>query len=80
MRTEPRSGRDPVERNGTRSNAARCRQELWMRVVVLIVVCGLAAAGAACTLLYGPSVNTVPMAMASLALLGWIVRRLFPED
>ena len=57
---------------------ARRRQELRMRLVVLLVVVTMVLGSTAATIVHGASLVAMPPAMAGVALLAWIVRRLFP--
>lgn len=59
---------------------ARRRQELWMRAVVLLVVIVVVFGAIAAVILRGPALVLVPSSTAGLALLAWIVRRLFPRE
>jgi hypothetical protein len=57
---------------------ARRRQELRMRVAVLLVVIVMVLGSTAATIVHGASLVAMLPATASVALLAWIVRRLFP--
>jgi hypothetical protein len=59
---------------------ARARQELWMRAFVLAVVVAIVLLCNAATVIAGkPSLGNASTDAASIGLLAWIVRRLFPK-
>jgi hypothetical protein len=59
---------------------ARARQVLRMRAFVLAVAALDVLGCTAEAIVHGPSLSLVPLDSASAAILGWIVKNLFPRE